>query len=274
MADQKTIKNPVSFEGIGLHTGKITHVRILPAPENTGVVFVYDGVEIPASIEYISGLTRNTELSKADKKINTVEHVLAALKGMEISNAIVEMKTGEPPSLDGSAYAYAKQISEAGIVTQDAVLKPAFIDEPFVAGNKNAYIACMPSDRFLVTYILDYKHAMIDKMIYHYDVNTTDFLNEVSKSRTFALIEEVETLRKAGLALGGSVDNAVVVYSDRYSSPLRFPDEFARHKTLDMIGDISLAGSLEIKAHFIGVLSGHALNAEAVKLFVKKAKII
>lgn len=265
---QCTLKEDVVLEGIALHTGVHSRITIQPAPPDTGVVFRHMDVDIPAEISRVSATARNTELSRNGITIYTVEHVLAALSGLGVDNAIVEMTAPEPPVMDGSALVFVEAIRSAGIAKTYSPRRVRVLREPFAVGHGASCVSCVPAEKFGVSFLLEYKHKMIGYQAISFDGSEESFIEDFAPARTFGLIEEVEALSKAGLAKGGSAENAVIVYPDRYSSALRYYDEFVRHKVLDMIGDISLAGALPM-AHFTGVRSGHRLNADAVRRFIE-----
>jgi UDP-3-O-[3-hydroxymyristoyl] N-acetylglucosamine deacetylase len=262
---QTTLAGRLEFEGTGLHTGRSVKMAIEPAPAGTGYVFIRNGVEIPALIKNVSSTSRNTEITAGGETVHTVEHVLSALYSMGVDNAAITLDAPEPPALDGSALPIALAISETGTTTLDKPVKFLIPDKPFMVGEGGSYVTCILADTFHAIYCLEYSHPMIGQQISRFDGTPGEYLSSIAPARTFGLIEEVESLKKDGLALGGSEENAVVVFQDRLSSELRFPDEFARHKLLDMTGDLALAGCLRPKALFIGMKSGHKLNAEAVR---------
>ncbi|HOO55757.1 MAG TPA: UDP-3-O-acyl-N-acetylglucosamine deacetylase [bacterium] len=261
---QTTIARSASFRGIGLHTGREVSMRIEPSEAGTGIFFEYSGAQIRASIENAVVSPRNTELKSGDVTLFTVEHVLAALFGMGVDNARVVLDAPEPPVLDGSALGFATVIKESGIVSLESELNRVPVEKPLIFSENGATILFLPSDVLKMTYFLDHPHEMIGRQSADYVHSESMFLDRIAPARTFGLIEEVEALHNAGLALGGSLENAVVVYPDRYSSELRFENEFARHKLLDMIGDMSLMGR-GFSAHCVGIKSGHASNIKSLK---------
>jgi len=268
MTHQTTLAKQIKFEGAGLHGGKEVRMSIEPAGGGRGIVFAVSGAEIPARVENVKSTARRTELSAGGQSVHTVEHVLSALTGMGVDNATVVMDAPEPPALDGSAREIAEAISETGLAETDArveFLEPA---EPIVTGTGDSFVTVLPSKRFQATFILGYDHPMISMQAAHFGGDSEEYLKEVAPARTYGFIEEVEALREAGLALGGSEENAIVIYPDRYSAELRFENEFARHKLLDLVGDAGLAWPARPRAHFIGVRSGHGLNVEAVRMLL------
>lgn len=261
---QKTVGGEIECAGIGLHRGRECRLVIKPAPADSGFVFEYKKKRIKAVASNIKNTARNMELAAGRESIFTVEHVLSALYGMGIDNALIEMDSPEPPALDGSSEQIARTVEELGYEVLDKARRYVEIGSVISAGGDGVYIICLPAERFEATYLLDYGHPMAGRQVFHFDGTPESYLLEVAPARTFGFIEEVDALRKAGLAAGGSTDNAVVVYSDSYSSELRYPEEFARHKMLDLIGDISLLGCARLRARVIAVRSGHSLNARLV----------
>ena len=261
---QTTLASGIELEGIGLHKGRPVKMRIEPAPPDTGVVFDLNGEKIPANYAYAVVSARNTTLtSGTGTEIYTVEHVLSALYGMGVDNALIFLDSDEPPALDGSAGRIASAIHTAGIATLDRPASALVLSSPVVVHEKGASVIFLPSPHFQAAYILDHTHPMIGTQAAFFNALGSTYSADVAPARTFGLFDEVEALYAAGLALGGSIDNAVVVHQDRYSSALRFDNEFARHKLLDLIGDVSLIGK-RLCARCIGIRSGHALNIKAV----------
>jgi UDP-3-O-[3-hydroxymyristoyl] N-acetylglucosamine deacetylase len=263
-SNQTTIGKTVEFEGVGLHGGKAVHMQIAPADADYGIVFEMGGEKIPACVANVSSTVRNTGLSNGRATVHTVEHVLSALYGMGVDNARIIMDADEPPALDGSSSLFAEVLSRAGTRELGKAVKIISLREPVLIQERDAIVLFMPSANFRALYVLDHPHPLIGRETALFDGDPNEYRVEIAPARTFGLIEEVEGLRKAGLALGGSAENAVVVYPDRYSSELRFPSEFARHKLLDLIGDLSLLGC-RLKAHCASIRGGHAINVKAVK---------
>ena len=271
--EQTTLAAGFEIEGIGLHKGLPVKMRIEPAAADAGVVFDLNGEKILADHAHAVVSARNTTIaSGSGAQIHTVEHILSAFYGMGVDNATVYLDSEEPPALDGSAGPIAAAIAEAGITRLDKPARTLNLREPFVIGEKGALVFFLPAPAFKATYILDYQHPMIGTQAADFEQVISDYAAEVANARTFGMIEEVDALKNAGLALGGSVENAVVIYPDRYSSDLRFKNEFARHKLLDLIGDVSLIGA-RLNAHCLGVRSGHALNIKAIRGVLAEAII-
>jgi len=266
---QRTLKNSVTVEGVGLHSGKPSSVVISPAGPGTGIVFVSCGVVIPASYENVTDTGLATTLGKSGVSVRTVEHLLAALSGLGVDNAVVEVDGPEVPVMDGSADAFVEALHSAGITVQEAhrryikVVKPLTVHD----GDKSASILPSPVPR--VTFRIDFDHPMIADQRLSLELDADTFVEEVASTRTFGFLKDVERLQNAGLALGGSLANAVVVDDGKVLNEegLRYPDEFVRHKILDAIGDVSLSG-MPIIGHLVMDKSGHALNHRLVRELV------
>jgi UDP-3-O-[3-hydroxymyristoyl] N-acetylglucosamine deacetylase len=268
MRSQRTVKNAIPCEGIGLHSGKAVKIMIKPAPVDTGVVFIrtdLGGCEIKAVAANTAATSYATTLCRNGATVKTVEHLLAAFAGLNIDNAFVELDAEEVPIMDGSAGPFIRLIADAGIQTQEKiqavlkVIKPVFVRE----GNKQ--IAIWPADAPSISYFIDFNHPMLKEQSLQYLPSEEEFLREVADARTFGFLSDVKTLQANGLAKGASLDNAVALAEDSVLNKegLRYKDEFVRHKILDLIGDFSLAG-MPIIGHIVAHKSGHALNAQMV----------
>ncbi len=269
--NQRTLRGPVSCAGIGLHTGTPVSMRFLPARADSGVVLVRTDLrDKPAILAHARNVVDTsalaTTLGEKGIRIQTVEHVLAAFAGMGIDNARVELDGPEVPIMDGSAAAFIDMIREAGVRVQDKpksfliIKKPVRVDD----GDKHASFA--PGRGLSIDCTIDFKHPLICDQAVSLKFSDATFVREVSRARTFGFLRDVERLQALGLAKGGSLDNAIVVDDFSILNPegLRFPDEFARHKVLDALGDISLLG-LSVVGHLSSYKSGHALNHALVK---------
>ena len=265
---QRTIKNSILCEGIGLHTGKAVKMTLLPAPTDTGVVFIrtdLDHAEVRAMASNITATGYATSLSRNDASVKTVEHLLAAFAGLNIDNVYVELDAEEVPIMDGSARPFVKLIADAGIQTQDMlqpvlkIIKPIFVRE----GNKQ--VAIWPAETTSISCFIDFDHPLLKEQHLQYQPSAESFLREVSDARTFGFLSDVKTLQSHGLARGASLDNAVALGEDSVLNKegLRYRDEFVRHKILDLIGDLSLVG-MPVIGHIVAHKSGHGLNAQMV----------
>ncbi|KIC72784.1 UDP-3-O-[3-hydroxymyristoyl] N-acetylglucosamine deacetylase [Neochlamydia sp. EPS4] len=268
---QRTLKNSISFSGIGIHTGKEVQITFVPAPENAGITFcrvdLPDRPRIPASVNYVYETSRSTSIGINNVVIHTIEHVLAAVRANNIDNLCIEIKGIEPPAANGSSDAFVNMIEEVGILEQ-AEQKPVIkIQSPIHWNQEDTYIMAFPYDGYRISYTLNYPHSkLLNCQFYSLEVNSYNFKHEIASCRTFALYKEVAYLLDHGLAKGASLDNAVIIHEEAAFSKggLFFPDEMVRHKILDMIGDLSLVG-IEFEAHVIALRAGHASNCAFAK---------
>jgi UDP-3-O-[3-hydroxymyristoyl] N-acetylglucosamine deacetylase len=271
MINQRTLKNVIRATGVGLHTGEKVYLTLRPAPVNTGVVFirvdVEPAVEIPAATENVGDTTLATTLVKDGQRISTIEHLMSALYGLSIDNVYVEISGPEMPIMDGSAATFVFLIQSAGIEDQNALKKFLRMTKEVSIGSEDSarsygqHVTIKPFDGFRVSHTIVYDNAVIKKQQACIDFSTTSFVKEVSRARTFGLMQEFEHLRELNLVQGGSLDNAVVVddYRILNDDGLRHEDEFVRHKILDAIGDLYLLG-YSIIGEFVGFKSGHTEN--------------
>ncbi|MFT7219474.1 MAG: UDP-3-O-[3-hydroxymyristoyl] N-acetylglucosamine deacetylase [Candidatus Azotimanducaceae bacterium] len=271
MIKQKTLKNVIRATGVGLHTGEKIYLTLRPAPADTGIVFirvdVEPAVEIPALTEFVADTTLATTIAKNGQRISTIEHLMSAFSGLGIDNAYVEVSGPEMPIMDGSAATFVFLIQSAGIEDQNAlkkfirILKPVRVNDEESARSYDQSATIQPYDGFKVSHTIVYDNAVIKEQQASVDFSVTSFVKEVSRARTFGLMQEFEHLRERNLAQGGSLDNAVVVdeYRILNDDGLRHEDEFVRHKILDAIGDLYLLGH-SIIGEFVGYKSGHTEN--------------
>jgi UDP-3-O-[3-hydroxymyristoyl] N-acetylglucosamine deacetylase len=261
--DQSTLSKPIEFSGIGLHTGFPSSMRILPAGPGAGIVIRRTdlGAEIPAAVENVVETSYATVLSNGSVRVSTVEHVLAALYGMEIDNAVVEVNGPELPILDGSALAVARAISECGVVNQGMRRRFIRVTENHKFHRNGSMVASAPSERLEILVAVDFPGTVIGKQWFSFIHSPEVFLRDIAPARTFVLRNQLDGLRMSGLAKGGSLDNAIVVEGDTIHNTegLRFKDEFVRHKLLDLIGDLSLVGR-PVRGYFLAVRPGHTSN--------------
>ena len=271
--NQTTISKSVTVSGTGLHTGAPVSLTLKPAPENTGYIFVrtdLDNFEIPASVEYISHCSYATTLLRKGVVLSTCEHLLSALRGTGIDNCFIEIDSIELPIMDGSSENFIDLIEQAGTTEQDAprryfrVLKSVKIAE----GDRKMSIE--PSDKFEIECLIDFKHPFINKQCLKYIGENGSFRREIASARTFGFTQEIEMLRKANLARGGSLENAIVLTPDGMlnETPLRFDDEFVRHKILDIIGDLALLG-MPVQGKVKAEKSGHSVHAQLMSKLLK-----
>jgi UDP-3-O-[3-hydroxymyristoyl] N-acetylglucosamine deacetylase/3-hydroxyacyl-[acyl-carrier-protein] dehydratase len=264
MSKQKTISKPVSFSGIGLHTGSLTTVTFKPAPENSGITFfrvdIKDSPPIPANIDYVVDVSRGTTIGIGDAKVHTVEHALAAMVGLGIDNLNIELDAEEIPNGDGSSLPVMSTLQKAGIVEQDAEKQYIKVDRPVYYRQGDVTLSILPSDELRVSMTIAYDHVAIGTQYASYTITEDTFAREIAPARTFCFLREVKMLQEKGLIRGGSLESAVVIGDDTIlNDELRFPDEFVRHKILDLIGDMYLLGR-PVKGHVVGVKGGHEKN--------------
>lgn len=264
MSKQKTISKPVSFSGIGLHTGSLTTVTFKPAPENSGITFfrvdIKDSPPIPAHIDYVVDVSRGTTIGIGEAKVHTVEHALAAMVGLGIDNLNIELDAEEIPNGDGSSLPVMSTLQKAGIVEQDAEKQYITVDRPIYYRQGDVTLSILPSDEMRVSMTIAYDHVAIGTQYASYTITEETFAREIAPARTFCFLREVKMLQEKGLIRGGSLESAVVIGDDTIlNDELRFPDEFVRHKILDLIGDMYLLGR-PVKGHVVGVKGGHEKN--------------
>jgi UDP-3-O-[3-hydroxymyristoyl] N-acetylglucosamine deacetylase/3-hydroxyacyl-[acyl-carrier-protein] dehydratase len=266
---QQTLRQSAGFSGVGLHSGNAVTMTFLPAPPNSGIRFrridLEGKPEIEARIDYVSTTNRNTSLAKGNAKIHTVEHVLAAFAGRGVDNAIVELDSNEPPIADGSAREYVKMIEAAGVVAQDEPREVFHIQTPISFDNGETTISVFPHESLKITCTSADSKGRFTQF-YSVTVTPETWERDLAQARTFCFFEEIEYLIKNGLIKGGSLENAVVIRDDAIltTEPLRYANEFVRHKILDIIGDLSLAGG-PITGHVVAVKPGHAANCEVAR---------
>ena len=263
-----TLAAPLRFEGVGLHTGAPASMEIAPAQPGTGLVFEVNGVRIPATAEYAEASPLATVIGRDGVKISTIEHVLSALFAFGVSDAAIALEGPEIPILDGSARPYAEAIEAAGLREFDeprAIFAPRETME-FRDGDKAVII--LPSDAFRVRFVADYA-APIGTHYFAAAVTPELFREQIAPARTFAFLRDVEAMRARGLARGGSLDNALVYDEDGPMQPLQWPNEIARHKALDLVGDFALLGAWP-QCEIIAIKSGHAMHARVTRELRKR----
>ena len=273
MIKQKTISKTIKTGGIGLHTGVSVNLKLKPAPENTGYIFVradLDDFEIPASVEYISHCSYATTLLRRGVILSTTEHLLAALRGAAVDNCFIEIDNLEIPILDGSSENFLELIEKAVVVEQNAPRHFLKIKEKvsFEQGDRKMSIeAC---DNYEIECLIDFPHPFINRQTFNFTLTDGSFGREIASARTFGFAHEIEQLRKANLTLGGSLDNAIVLTPDGMlnENPLRFRDEFVRHKILDIVGVFALLG-MPVLGKIKAEKSGHSVHASLMSKLLK-----
>ena len=272
MIRQRTLKNIIRATGVGLHTGEKVYLTLRPAAANTGIVFrrvdLPEPVDITASPENVGDTTLSTCLVQNGVRVSTVEHLLSAMAGLGIDNAYVELSAPEVPIMDGSAGPFVFLIQSAGIEEQDAAKRFIRIRKPIEVRDGEKWARFEPFEGFKVAFSIEFNHPVFDNgtQTAEVDFSSTCFVKEVSRARTFGFMRDIEALQSRRLALGGSLDNAIVVddYRILNEDGLRYRDEFVKHKILDAIGDLYLLGHSLIGS-FTGYKSGHALNNQLLR---------
>ena len=274
MIKQTTLAAPAETSGTGLHTAVTVHLRLLPAPPDTGYVFVrtdLGGFEIPATVESVAHCSYATTLMRTGVMLSTVEHLLAALRGAGVDNAFIEVDNLELPIMDGSSEAFTEMIERARIVEQQLARRALLVRERVSVEQGNRRIEIEPCEGFEIDCMIDFSHPLIGTQQLTFEMTNGAFGREISPARTFGFTEEIEALRRANLIRGGSLDNAIVLTPDGMlnETSLRFPDEFVRHKILDIVGDLALLG-MPIMGRVRAERSGHILHAALMSKLLRK----
>ncbi len=275
MIHQRTLKNVIRATGVGLHTGEKVYLTLRPAPVNTGIIFrrvdLDPVVELAATPVSVGDTRLSTALKKGDVCVSTVEHLMSALAGLGIDNIYVELTSPEVPIMDGSAAPFVFLVQSAGVVEQSAPKKFIRVKKSVKIEDGDKWAMFEPFEGFKVSFAINFDHPIFARSPQQatVDFSTTSFVKEVSRARTFGFMHEVEALREAGLALGGSHDNAIVMdsYTILNDDGLRYEDEFVKHKILDAIGDLYLLGH-QLIGEFSAYKSGHALNNQLLRALI------
>jgi UDP-3-O-[3-hydroxymyristoyl] N-acetylglucosamine deacetylase len=261
---------------VGLHSGTSVHLRILPAPAGTGIIFRrtdLDDFEVEASSRNVARVSYATSLMKKGVLISTTEHLLSAFIGTGIDNAIVELDNLELPILDGSARPFVQMIHQAGIRKQRRARTYLRIRREFELREGNKFIAVYPADTYSVSYTINFPHPMIGREEFRVDLSDGAYLEDIAPARTFGFVHEADVLRQQGLIRGASTENAIVLTRDAIMNPpLRFQDEFVRHKVLDLIGDLALLGK-QILGNVVADRAGHAMHTALVSRLLKDTSL-
>lgn len=273
---QSTLANPVPLSGIGVHSGQPASIVLNPAPANSSIVFRIAGSD-ETILAHISKLA-DTRLAmavanKTGAAVSTIEHLMAALSGLRIDNAIIDIEGSEIPILDGSALPLVEAIEQAGIISQNAARRVIEILRPVRIDNGKQWAELLPYDGFKIDIDIDFDHPAIGRQHLVMDVTPQAFRNEISAARTFGFFKDAERLQTAGFGRGASVNNTIIIGAEGIINPgsLRYADEFVRHKALDAVGDLALAG-LPLKAFYRSYRGGHQLNAGILKaLFIDRS---
>lgn len=275
MIFQQTISKEIEYSGRALHSGVMATMRMIPQPVNTGIVFSRSDLpgkpKIEAKPDNVLSTNKSVTLGKDGWKISTIEHLMAVFHGLGIDNVLVEVDNEEIPICDGSGRVYAELVLEAGLTKQNEQRKLIYVNEPiWVEGNVskgqqplNAMILALPSDHLEVSFVFSSDHPVTGNQYYRFNLSSGRFLDEIAPARTIAFTKELEYLRSQGLAMNTDINLAVIVGDDGYQNELRFPEEIVRHKILDLIGDLYLAGP--VMAHLVAFRSGHTLDLKMAK---------
>ena len=272
MLRQRTLRESIKSTGVGLHSGNKVTMQLSPAPVDAGIVFRRTDLspirDIPARADQVDETDLSTSLGRGDFQVTTVEHLLSALCGLGIDNAFIEIDSPEVPIMDGSAGPFVYLLQTAGVQEQSAAKRFIRVTREITVSDGDKVATLRPYEGFRVTFAIDFDHPVFKEQIGHaaLDISSEAFVREISRARTFGFVHEFEYMRSRGLARGGSVDNAIVVddYRILNEGGLRYDDEFVKHKMLDAIGDLYLAG-YQLLAEYEGVKSGHALNNRLVR---------
>ena len=278
---RKTIKNSVEILGIGLHKGEEIKLTLKPSENNDERGIIFKRIDVSGKnnvikVDYrnLFDLERGTNIrNEDDVKVHTIEHFLSSLSITGVTDILVEISGNELPILDGSSIGFVEKLLEAGIVELNEEIEPVVITEPVIFSDEKTgkYVMALPYDGFKISYTIDFNHSFLKSQYYELEVNLENYVENIAKCRTFAFDYEIDFLKKNNLALGGSLENAVVVGAKGPLNPegLRYPDEFVRHKILDIIGDLYVLGT-PIKAHIIAIKAGHFVNSQLTGMIAKK----
>jgi UDP-3-O-[3-hydroxymyristoyl] N-acetylglucosamine deacetylase len=269
---EQTIRAAVECKGIGLHSGAPVQLRILPATSGAGIIFRrtdLDDFEVEATGRNLARVSYATSVMKKGVLISTTEHLLSAFVGTGIDNAIVELDNLELPILDGSARPFVDMIQRAGIRKQRRARSYMRIRRELELREGNKFIAIYPADSYSVSYTIDFPHALIGRETFRVDLSDGNFLREIAPARTFGFLHEADAMRQQGLIRGASTENAIVLTPEGLMNPpLRYPDEFVRHKVLDLIGDLALVGK-QILGSIVADRAGHAMHTALVSRLLR-----
>ena len=274
MQKQTTLAKTAVYKGIGLHSGREVSIELMPAEPDSGIVFLRTDLEgnpeIKASAENVTSTVRATTIEDNGAKVFTIEHMMSVLHAMRVDNCRIAISAEEPPVADGSALTFFELVRKAGIVEQEAQRRELVVSRPVRVDKDDSFVVAVPYDGFRISFTSINPHKLIGVQYFDIEVNEDSFYKEIAQARTIAYEKEIEALRNMGLGLGGTIDNVIVYNDEGWIKPLHYDDELVRHKILDIIGDLRLAGL--VKGHFIAVKSGHALNTAMAKLLLEEFK--
>ena len=272
---QRTIARPVTYSGVGLHSGNQCHMTFVPAEANTGIRFVrtdLDGQpQIVVDPDHVVGVERGTTIGVNGTEVQTIEHVLAAIAARGIDNLVIELDAGEPPVADGSSLPFWKALEDAGMRELDAPRRTYRVEEPIFFEEGDVEITLLPSDRLQVSFSIDFDHPLVRHQFESFEITPEIFEREIAPARTFGFLHEIEQLKAAGLIRGGNLRNAIVIGDDKILNEdhLRFPTELVRHKILDLLGDLKVL-NVDLKAHIIAHRSGHRTHLQLVRILKRR----
>ena len=274
MQKQTTLAKAAVYKGIGLHSGREVSIELMPAEPDSGIVFLRTDLEgspeIKASAENVTSTVRATTIEYNGAKVFTIEHMMSVLHAMRVDNCRIAISAEEPPVADGSALTFFELVRKAGIAEQEAQRRELVVSRPVRVDKDDSFVVAVPYDGFRISFTSINPHKLIGVQYFDIEVNEDSFYKEIAQARTIAYEKEIEALRSMGLGLGGTIDNVIVYNDEGWINPLHYDDELVRHKILDIIGDLRLAGL--VKGHFIAVKSGHALNTAMAKLLLEEFK--
>lgn len=273
--NRKTLRNSIQLSGIGLHSGKNVNLNIHPAETGTGLIFIpnsrsHKKFKIPVSLNYVVDTSNAVTLGDGVNTIQTVEHILAAFHTRGITDAFIEIDSLEIPIMDGSSLPFLEAISKEDLEVFAETVEPIYVQNPIWVVDGDKYLVILPSETLKVTYHIDFKHPLLRGQSYTTEINSSILESDILPARTFGFLRDVKALQERGLALGGSLDNAIVLSDEGYlNESLRFENECVRHKILDLIGDLSIVGR-PIIGHILASKAGHALDISMGKLLLSK----
>lgn len=276
MPFQRTIKREVSLSGVGVHTGKVINLRLIPAPRDTGIVFhrIDKSISIRAKLPFVVDTSFATTIGIDGARVRTVEHLLASLFALAITNLIIEIDGPEVPILDGSAMFFTQALLDAGLAKQGKSKPELKITKPLYYEESRSKVIAKPYRGFKITYKIFYEHPLILEQTFSVEINEQTFIKEIAPARTFGFLKDIQYLLKNGYARGGSLENAVVLDEKGVlNGSLRFRDEFVRHKILDAIGDLSLLG-YPLQGHFIFEKGGHSAHINFLKFLIETGSYV
>jgi UDP-3-O-[3-hydroxymyristoyl] N-acetylglucosamine deacetylase len=273
---RKTVAKTIRMEGIGLHSGRTVHLNIHPAEFGTGLQFLHGRAlsftKIPVHVDYVVDTGNAVTLGRDGVRIQTIEHLMAALHSLGITDAKLEIDSNEVPIMDGSSLPFLESIQDTGFEISKQEIQPIEIHNPIWVVDGDKYLVLLPADTLKVTYSIDFKHPLLQGQTLTTELDTDTILNDILPARTFGFLKDVEYLQSKGLALGGSLDNAVVLTEDGYlNDSLRFENECVRHKVLDLIGDLAVLGR-PFTGHLIASKAGHALDISLARCILEQER--